>query len=114
MQTKMLINGELVAGDGEALCILNPATGAEVGQVSEASAAQVEAAVRTSQEAFGTFSLPTPAERAAMLLQIAEVIEAYSQELTELAAMKGSGTGSDMSVYALAAYTAIRHVMVAH
>jgi aminobutyraldehyde dehydrogenase len=30
------------------------------------------------------------------------------------AAMKGSGTGSDMSVYALDAYTAIRHVMVAH
>lgn len=30
------------------------------------------------------------------------------------AAMKGSGTGCDMSVYALDAYTAIRHVMVAH
>jgi aminobutyraldehyde dehydrogenase len=30
------------------------------------------------------------------------------------AAMKGSGTGCDMSVYALEAYTAIRHVMVAH
>ncbi len=30
------------------------------------------------------------------------------------AAMKGSGTGCDMSVYSLDAYTAIRHVMVAH
>jgi aminobutyraldehyde dehydrogenase len=30
------------------------------------------------------------------------------------AAMKGSGTGCDMSVYALDAYTSIRHVMVAH
>ena len=30
------------------------------------------------------------------------------------AAMKGSGTGSDMSVYALEAYTAVRHIMVAH
>ena len=30
------------------------------------------------------------------------------------AAMKGSGTGCDMSVYALEAYTAVRHVMVAH
>ena len=29
-------------------------------------------------------------------------------------AMKGSGTGCDMSVYALDAYTSIRHVMVAH
>lgn len=30
------------------------------------------------------------------------------------AAMKGSGTGCDMSVYALDAYTAVRHVMFAH
>ena len=30
------------------------------------------------------------------------------------AAMKGSGTGSDMSVYSLDAYTAVRHVMIAH
>ncbi len=30
------------------------------------------------------------------------------------AAMKGSGNGCDMSVYALDAYTAVRHVMVAH
>lgn len=30
------------------------------------------------------------------------------------AAMKSSGTGCDMSVYALDAYTAVRHVMVAH
>ena len=28
--------------------------------------------------------------------------------------MKGSGTGCDMSVYALDAYTSIRHVMIAH
>ena len=30
------------------------------------------------------------------------------------AAMKGSGTGCDMSIYALDAYTSIRHVMLAH
>ena len=30
------------------------------------------------------------------------------------AAMKGSGTGSDMSVYALDAYMSMRHVMIAH
>jgi aminobutyraldehyde dehydrogenase len=30
------------------------------------------------------------------------------------AAIKGSGTGCDMSVYALDAYTSVRHVMVAH
>lgn len=30
------------------------------------------------------------------------------------AAMKSSGTGCDMSVYALDAYTAVRHIMIAH
>ncbi len=84
MQTKMLINGELVEGDGEALDILNPATGETIGAVNEASDAQIEAAVRSSAEAFESFSGTTPAERAAMLLQIADVIEANSQELADL------------------------------
>ncbi len=84
MQTKMLINGELVEGIGEALDVLNPATGEVVGAVKEASDAQVEAAVRGSAEAFETFSVTTPAERATILLQIADVIEANSQELAEL------------------------------
>lgn len=84
MQTKMLINGEMVEGIGEALDVLNPATGEVVGAVKEASDAQVEAAVRGSAEAFETFSVTTPAERAAILLQIADVIEANSQELAEL------------------------------
>ncbi len=84
MQTKMLINGEMVEGTGEALEVLNPATGEVVGTVKAASAAQIEAAVRSSAEAFETFSSTTPAERAAILLQLADVIEANSRELAEL------------------------------
>ena len=84
MQTKMLINGELVSGDGEALEIYDPSTGGVIGTAVEASSEQVEAAVRTSQDAFDTFSLSTPAERSAILLKIADVIEAHSQELAEL------------------------------
>lgn len=84
MQTKMLINGEMVEGTGEALHILNPATGETIGTVKEASDAQIEAAVRGSTEVFEHFSGTTPTERAAMLLQVADVIEANSQELAEL------------------------------
>ncbi len=84
MQTNMLINGEMVEGTGDALNILNPATGEVIGTAIEASDAQIEAAVRGSAEAFETFSATTPAERAAILLQIADVIEANSQELAEL------------------------------
>ncbi len=84
MQTNMLINGEMVEGTGDALNILNPATGEVIGTAKEASDAQIEAAVRGSAEAFATFSVTTPAERATILLQIADVIEANSHELAEL------------------------------
>ncbi len=84
MQTNMLIGGEMVAGTGEALPVVNPATGEEIGTVTEAGAEQVEAAVRSSEEAFESFRLTPPAERAALLLQIADVIEAHQDELAEL------------------------------
>jgi len=84
MQAKLLINGELLNGDGEKLSVLNPATGEEIVRVGEASIEQVEAAVRTSAEAFETFSLTTPGERAALLLQMANLLEKNSQELAEL------------------------------
>lgn len=84
MQTKMLINGELVAGDGDALSVVDPATGAEITTVNEASDAQVDAAVTAANEAFETFSRTTPAERSALLLQIAETLEANQDELAEL------------------------------
>ncbi|WP_122076575.1 aminobutyraldehyde dehydrogenase [Pseudophaeobacter sp. EL27] len=84
MQTKMLINGELVTGTGAALDVLNPATGELIGKVNEASPEQVEAAVKGSEEAFEIFSASPPSERAALLLQIADVIEANSHELAEL------------------------------
>ena len=84
MQTKMLINGELVAGDGAALPVTDPATGTEITQVREASPEQVEAAVRSSEEAFDSFSRNTPAERSALLLAIADCLEAHQDELAEL------------------------------
>ncbi|KIC25827.1 gamma-aminobutyraldehyde dehydrogenase [Leisingera sp. ANG-M6] len=84
MQTKMLINGELVAGDGAALPVTDPATGTEITQVREASPEQVEAAVRSSEEAFDSFSRSTPAERSALLLAIADCLEAHQDELAGL------------------------------
>ena len=84
MQTKMLIGGELVAGDGAATPVLDPATGKEVASVNEASPAQIEAACAAAGEAFERFSQTTPAERSAMLLAIADAIEAHTDELAEL------------------------------
>lgn len=84
MQTKMLINGELVEGDGDALEILDPSTADPIASVKEASSEQLEAAVRGAAEAFEAYSATSPAERSTLLLQIADVLEAHSQELAEL------------------------------
>lgn len=89
MQTKLLIAGELVAGDGEALPIWNPATGEEIARVPEASPEQIDAAMRGAEEAFESFGHTTPAERAALLLHIADVIEANAEKLAGLESLNG-------------------------
>ncbi len=84
MQTKMLINGELVEGGGDALPVLDPATGEPVAHVPEATPEQIEAATRAAHEAFESYRLVTPAERAGYLHAISDVIEANIEELAEL------------------------------
>ncbi|WP_370213814.1 gamma-aminobutyraldehyde dehydrogenase [Roseovarius sp.] len=84
MQTNMLINGEMVAGQGAALPVLDPATGTQVAEVAEATPEQIAAATRAAHEAFESYRLSTPSERAAHLLAIADVIEANIEELAEL------------------------------
>lgn len=84
MQTKMLINGELIEGGGEALPVLDPSTGEIVAQIPEATPKQIEAAAQAAHEAFDTYGLSTPAERAARLHAVADVIETNLDELSEL------------------------------
>ncbi|MEZ5667547.1 MAG: gamma-aminobutyraldehyde dehydrogenase [Alphaproteobacteria bacterium] len=75
MRTKLLIGGALVAGDGPVEEIVNPATGARIVGVPEASAEQVDAAVRAAGAAFDAWSQTTPAARGARLLALADAIE---------------------------------------
>lgn len=89
MQTKLLINGELVEGAGEALAIIDPATGQEITRVTEASPEQVEAAAAASAEAFESWSRTTPAERSAYLLALADTMEAAADELGGLESIDG-------------------------
>ncbi len=84
MQTKMLINGEMVAGGGDAIAVLDPSTGEEVAQINEATSEQVEAAAVAVHEAYETYRLSTPSERSTHLHAIADVIEANIEELSEL------------------------------
>lgn len=84
MQSKLLINGELTEGEGEALPVFDPATGAEITRIREASLEQVNAAAEAADYAFKNFSRSTPKDRAGWLLDIARIVEEHSQELAEL------------------------------
>ena len=84
MQTKLFINGQFVNGEGAPISVLNPATGAEICQVNEASIAQIEAAVSAAAAAFKTYKKTTPRDRATMLLKLADAIEANAVTFAEL------------------------------
>ena len=51
MQHQLLINGELVSGEGEKQPVYNPATGEVLLEIAEASPAQVDAAVLAALDA---------------------------------------------------------------
>jgi len=84
MKTELLINGKLAAGRGAGETILDPATGGAIATVAEASAEQVNAAVEAAGRAFETWGRTTPAERAGMLLKLADRIEREGERFARL------------------------------
>ncbi|WP_163361852.1 aldehyde dehydrogenase family protein, partial [Enterobacter hormaechei] len=81
------INGQLIDGEGQQECIVNPANGETLIVLTEASSAQVGSAVKAAQQAFGHWSRTTPAQRAALLLRIADAIERQAPQLAQLEAL---------------------------
>ena len=84
IQTQLFINGQFVMGEGAAISVLNPATGAEIAKVYEASIAQIESAISAAATAFKTYKKTTPRDRATMLLKLADAIEANAVNFAEL------------------------------
>ena len=84
MQTRLLIDGELTGGEGVAESILDPASGAQIASVPEASREQLEAAVGAAKSAFKGWSQTTPKDRAALLLKLADRIEGDAAVLAEI------------------------------
>jgi aminobutyraldehyde dehydrogenase len=84
MQKKLLINGRLVAGQGDVEEVLNPATGKVIARIAEASTGQVNAAVKAAEAAFDGWSRTPPKDRAALLLKLADRIEAAGPEFAGL------------------------------
>ena len=64
--------------------LIDPATGTVHAAATESRAIDVDEAVAAAREAFRAWRLTTPAERSALLLRAADVLEAHTDELADL------------------------------
>jgi acyl-CoA reductase-like NAD-dependent aldehyde dehydrogenase len=80
---KLLIAGHLVEGDAT-MDVIDPATGMAFAEAPRASAAQLETAIAAAKHAFPGWAATPIAERRAMLLRIADVVDGAADELAPL------------------------------
>ena len=81
------IGGRWVAGSAGAADVIDPATGAAIGQVSMAGPDDVNTAVESAHQAFAKWSGMSVNERAALLHRLAEKITEASEVLAQLEAI---------------------------
>lgn len=81
---KQYINGQWVSGHGKkTLDVINPANEQAITQICLGDSNDVDSAVSAARTAFESFSRTTPAERAELLGQIAEIYMRRSDEIAE-------------------------------
>src|SRR5262245_21392379 len=80
---KLLINGKLVEG-ASTLDVINPATGRKLTTAPRADRAQLEEAVAAAKAAFPGWSAKPLAERGALLVKLAEALEAEQDTFARL------------------------------
>jgi acyl-CoA reductase-like NAD-dependent aldehyde dehydrogenase len=80
---RLLINGKLVKGAGT-LDVIHPATGRIVASAPRADRAQLEEAVAAAKEAFPSWSATPLRVRAALLVRLAQVLEARRGDFARL------------------------------
>jgi betaine-aldehyde dehydrogenase len=74
-----------VPGDrADSRALVDPATGLEHGRATESTEADVDRACEAAAAAFRTWRRVSPAERSALLLAAADVLEAHTEELAQL------------------------------
>ncbi len=81
------VDGQPLIGSGEAFDNINPATGAVIGVVHDATSADVDAAVAARQRGFAVWSAMTATERGRILHRAAVLLRERNDEL----AATGSG-----------------------
>ena len=89
METRLLIRGEQVSGQGAALAIENPATEETVAEVHGASPEQVDAAIAGAREAARGWASTPAVERAELLHEAAARMRAMTEELANALTLEG-------------------------
>jgi betaine-aldehyde dehydrogenase len=89
METRLLIRGEQVAGEGEALAVENPTTEETVASVGAASPEQLDAAVAAAREASRAWAATPAVERAELLHEVAARMRAATDELARAMTLEG-------------------------
>ena len=89
METRLLIGGKQVPGDGPALAVENPATEETIAEVGSASPEQVDAAVATAREAMPAWAGMPAAERGELLHEVATRLRDRTDELARVMTLEG-------------------------
>ncbi len=92
---RLLIGGEWVpSASNERIPVIDPATGAEVASIADASRADVDKAVAAAREAFerGPWATMLPAQREALIWRLADLIDKHADELAELESIDNGKT----------------------
>jgi betaine-aldehyde dehydrogenase len=89
METRLLIGGQLVAGNGPALAVEDPAHESEIAQVGTPDAPQLDAAIEAARAAQREWAATPAAERAEALHEVATRMRDRTAELAELMTREG-------------------------
>ena len=89
METRLLIRGEQVAGEGTPLAVENPATEETVAELKGPSREQVDAAIAAAREAARGWAATPAVERAEMLHEVAARMRAMTGELAHAMTLEG-------------------------
>ena len=89
METRLLIAGEQVPGDGAPLEVENPATEETIATVGTPSSEQLDAAIASARSAFPGWAATPAVERCDMLHEVAGRIRARTDELARVMTLEG-------------------------
>jgi acyl-CoA reductase-like NAD-dependent aldehyde dehydrogenase len=89
LETRLLIRGEQVSGQGDSLSVENPATEETVASVALPSAEQLDATVVAANEAFQGWAATPAVERAELLHEVAIRLRARTDELARVMTLEG-------------------------